>query len=248
MAKIDDLLTHISDTGVRQHLRQAIDEIKARRQFGIVFEQHIPETVLLSGVKPKKGSLVTNRTGTWNGEWSVERIGSTTASLRHLRTGEQRSANVDELIVVKPFGEAIYPCLTPVSKVANGGDRPWHAVINGENYHALQLLLYLYEGKADCLYLDPPYNTGARDWTYNNRFVDANDSYRHSKWLSFMEKRLRLAKQLLKPDGVLIITIDEHEVHHLGMLLERIFPEYQRPMVTIVISASGNNSDNFARV
>ncbi|MGD0581196.1 MAG: DNA methyltransferase [Bryobacteraceae bacterium] len=92
------------------------------------------------------------------------------------------------------------------------------------------------------------YNTGARDWTYNNRFVDANDSYRHSKWLSFMEKQLRLAKRLLKPDGVLIITIDEHEVHHLAMLLERIFPEYQRPMVTIVISASGNNSDDFSRV
>ena len=248
MAKIDDLLTHVSDTSVRQNLRQAIDEMKARRQFGIVFEHHIPETVLLSGVKPKKGSLVTNRIGTWNGDWSVEKIGSTTASLRHLRTGEQLSANVDELIVVKPFGEAIYPCLTPVGQIANGGDRPWHAVINGENYHALQLLLYLYEGKADCLYLDPPYNTGKRDWTYNNRFVDANDSYRHSKWLSFMEKRLRLAKRLLKPDGVLIITIDEHEVHHLGMLLERIFPEYQKPMVTIVISASGNNSDNFARV
>jgi hypothetical protein len=141
-------------------------------------------------------------------------------SLRHLRTGEQRSAKVDELIVVKPFGEAIYPCLTPIGKVAKGGDRPWHAAINGENYHALQLLLYLYEGKADCIYLDPPYNTGARDWTYNNRFVDANDSYRHSKWLSFMEKRVRLAKRLLKADGVLIITIDEHEVHHLGMLLE----------------------------
>jgi adenine-specific DNA-methyltransferase len=248
MSKIDDLLTHVSDTPVRQQLREAIDEIKARRQFGIVFEQHIPETVLLPGVKPKQGSRVTSRAGAWNGDWSVEQIGSTTASLRHLRTGEQRSANVDDLIVVKPFGEPIYPCLTPVGKVANGGDHPWHAVISGENYHALQLLLYMYEGKADCLYLDPPYNTGARDWAYSNRFVDANDSYRHSKWLSFMEKRLRLAKRLLKPDGVLIITIDEHEVHHLGMLLERIFPEYQRAMVTIVISASGNNSDNFSRV
>ena len=248
MSKIDDLLTHVSDTRVRQQLREAIDEIKARRQFGIVFEQHIPETVLLSGVKPKKGSLVTSRTGAWNGDWSVEQIAATTASLRHLRTGERRSANVDELIVVKPFGEAVYPCLTPVGKVAKGGDRPWHAVINGENYHALQLLLYLYEGKADCLYLDPPYNTGARDWTYNNRFVDANDSYRHSKWLSFMEKRLRLAKRLLKPDGVLVLTIDEHEVHHLGMLLERIFPDARRQMVTICINPSGASGEGLSRV
>jgi adenine-specific DNA-methyltransferase len=114
-----------------------------------------------AGVKPKKGSLVTNRAGTWNGDWLVEKIGSTTASLRHQRTGEQGSANVDELIVVKPSGEAIYPCLTPVGKVAKGGDRPWHAIINGENYHALQLLLHLYEGKADCLYLDP-HTTPAR--------------------------------------------------------------------------------------
>ena len=83
MAKIDDLLTHVADTGLRQQLREAIDEINARRQFGIVFEQHIPETVLLAGVKPQKGSLVTNRTGAWNGEWLVEKIRATNASLRH---------------------------------------------------------------------------------------------------------------------------------------------------------------------
>jgi adenine-specific DNA-methyltransferase len=248
MSKIDDLLTHIADAGLRQQLQQAVDEMQARRQFGIVFEQHIPETVLLPGVTPRKGSLVTNRMGTWNGEWMVEKIVSTQASLRLLRTGESRSAPLGELIVVKPFGEPIYPCLTSLGNIAKGGDRPWHSIINSENYHALQLLLYLYEGKVDCIYLDPPYNTGAKDWTYNNRFVDANDSYRHSKWLSFMEKRLRLAARLLKPDGVLIITIDEHEVLHLGMLLERLFPGYQRAMVTIIISASGNNSDNFSRV
>ena len=75
---------------------------------------------------------------------------------------------------------------------------PFHAVIDGENYHALQLLQFMYEGQVDCIYIDPPYNTGARDWTYNNNFVDVKDTYRHSKWLSFMEKRLRLARALLK--------------------------------------------------
>jgi adenine-specific DNA-methyltransferase len=127
-------------------------------------------------------------------------------------------------------------------------DKPHHAVINGENFHALQLLVYQFEGKVDCIYIDPPYNTGARDWKYNNRYVDDSDAWRHSKWLSMMEKRLRLAKRLLKPDGVLIITIDEHEVHHLGMLLEQRFREYQRYMVTIVNAPQGNDKANFSRV
>lgn len=79
----------------------------------------------------------------------------------------------------------------------------------------------MHEGQVDCIYADPPYNTGARDWKYNNNFVDSRDRWRHSKWLGMMERRLRLAKQLLKPDGVLIVTVDENELHHLGMLLER---------------------------
>ena len=140
---------------------------------------------------------------------------------------------------MKPFGDAIYPALTPVDVVDRSGERPYHAVINGENFHALQLLAYLYEGQVDCLYLDPPYNTGARDWKYNNRYVDDNDSYRHSKWLSMLEKRLRIAKRLLKDDSVLIITIDENELHHLGVLLEDVFPGARRQLVTICINPSG---------
>lgn len=124
MAKIDDLLTHVADAGLRQRLREAVDEMKTRRQFGIVFEQHIPETVLLAGVAPRKGSLVTSRTGAWNGEWVVDKVSAKNACLRHLRTGVERCAPLDELIVVKPFGEPIYPCLTPLGKVAKGADRP----------------------------------------------------------------------------------------------------------------------------
>ena len=133
------------------------------------------------------------------------------------------------------------PALVPVDSVANGpADAPWHTLIEADNYHALQLLDYLYAGQVDCIYIDPPYNTGARDWKYNNDYVDGNDGWRHSKWLAFMEKRLKLAKRLLKPDtGVLIVTIDEHEVHHLGMLLEREFPEAWRQLVTIVINQKG---------
>jgi adenine-specific DNA-methyltransferase len=93
------------------------------------------------------------------------------------------------------------------------------------------------------------YNTGARDWKYNNDYVDANDSWRHSKWLAMMRRRLVLAKRLLNPQtGVLIVTIDEHEVHHLGMLLEHVFPECARQMATTVINQKGVAQGRLARV
>jgi adenine-specific DNA-methyltransferase len=113
-------------------------------------------------------------------------------------------------VVVAEFRDPIYPGLVSTGKVERGGDKPFHTVINAENYHALQALLYTHEGKVDAIYIDPPYNTGARDWKYNNDYVDSDDAYRHSKWLAMMERRLKLAKRLLNPeDSVLIVTIDE---------------------------------------
>ena len=100
-------------------------------------------------------------------------------------------------------------------------------------YHALKALTFTHRGKVDGIYIDPPYNTGARDWKYNNDYVEGDDLYRHSKWLAFMERRLLLAKELLNPeDSVLIVTIDEKEYLRLGLLLEQIFPEAQTQMVT----------------
>ena len=99
-------------------------------------------------------------------------------------------------------------------------------MINAENFHALQVLLYTHEGNVDAIYIDPPYNTGARDWKYNN---DSDDAYRHSKWLAMMERRMKLAKRLLNPEGsVLIVAVDEREVHRLALLLEQVFedPEF----------------------
>jgi len=95
----------------------------------------------------------------------------------------------------------------------------------------------------DCIYIDPPYNTGARDWKYNNDYVDSNDNWRHSKWLAFMEKRLKLAQRLLKPDGVLIVTIDEHEVNNLALLLRQTLVSARDiQMVTIVTNTAGSLS------
>lgn len=142
--------------------------------------------------------------------------------------------------MVQRFGEAIYPALELKNMVQNGGDRPFHTLIEADNYHALQLLDYLYAGQVDCIYIDPPYNTGAKDWKYNNNYVDSNDSWRHSKWLSMMKKRLKLSKRLLNPaDSVLIVTIDEKECLRLGLLLEQIFPEARIQMVTSIINHSG---------
>lgn len=103
----------------------------------------------------------------------------------------------------------------------NGG--PVNILIEGDNYHALSVLNFTHQGKIDFIYIDPPYNTGARDWKYNNDYVDDSDSFRHSKWLSFMDKRLRLAKNLLKDDGVICVTIDDYELPRLWMNMEEIY-------------------------
>ena len=88
-------------------------------------------------------------------------------------------------------------------------DDDYNIMIEGDNYHALQVLNYTHKGKIDVIYIDPPYNTGNKDFIYNDKYVDKEDGYRHSKWLNFMEKRLELAKELLKDDGVIFISIDE---------------------------------------
>lgn len=143
----------------------------------------------------------------------------------------------------------IYPYLQRLGEVRHGrDDDPWHTLIEADNYYALRLLAYVYPGKVDCIYIDPPYNTGARDWKYNNDYVDSSDRYRHSKWLSMMKRRLLLAKKLLNPnDSVLICTIDEKEYLHLGCLLEELFPEARMQMVSVAIHASGVSRSEFSR-
>ncbi len=101
----------------------------------------------------------------------------------------------------------------------------------------MEALQFTHAGKIDCIYIDPPYNSGARDWKYDNNYVDEHDDYRHSKWLAFVERRLRLAKELLNPeDSVLIVTIDEKEYLRLGLLLEQVFPEGNVQMVSTLIN------------
>jgi len=108
-------------------------------------------------------------------------------------------------------------------EIKTDASKPTNILIEGDNYHALSVLNYTHQGKIDVIYIDPPYNTGNKDFKYNDRFVDKEDSYRHSKWLSFMSKRLRLAKNLMKEDGVIFISIDDNEIAQLKMLCDEIF-------------------------
>lgn len=106
--------------------------------------------------------------------------------------------------------------------ISDNADAPNHILIEGDNLEALTALAYTHEGKIDVIYIDPPYNTGNKDFVYNDRIVDKEDSYRHSKWLSFMNKRLRIAKQLLSDRGVIFISIDDNEQAQLKLLCDEV--------------------------
>lgn len=251
MARIEDLIDEIADPDLRDDIARQVKLLKSTKRFGLVFEDHVPETVTLHGLNLRAGSVVQNRRRPEETtRFQVLSVENGKATIVPVGLDEPvETVASEDLLVVKAFEEPIFPGLTPVGEVRRGpDDKQAHTVINGENFHALQLLAYTHAGKVDVIYIDPPYNTGARDWKYNNRFVDDNDAWRHSKWLAMMEKRLRLSQKLLKPDGVLIVTIDEHELHHLGMLLEDMFPEARRQVVTIVINPSGTSSGGLSRV
>lgn len=113
----------------------------------------------------------------------------------------------------------------PDKAILNGDEHPNHLLIEGDNLHALSALAFTHEGQIDVIYIDPPYNTGNKDFKYNDSFVDKEDSYRHSKWLSFMEKRLKIAKRLLVDNGILFVNIDDNEQAQLKMLCDEIFDE-----------------------
>lgn len=159
---------------------------------------------------------------------------------------EEHSEQVDELI------EKYIPILSADNekRLCKDPGSPWNFIIEGDNLQALYLMEKTHKGKVDCIYIDPPYNNRNRSWKYNNDYVDNQDAYKHSKWLSLMERRLNVAKNLLNPtNSVLIVTIDEKEYLHLGCLLEDIFPTARIQMITNVISAKGVVRDGqFSRV
>lgn len=252
-SELDVLLDKIQDPALRAELRSQIDRLKQRRSFGLVFEQHIPERMRLPQHPIRVGSQVVSRDDDDSPTFEVVAIEDGVVTLVQVRDADgayvQRSehgvggperAALDSLVVISDFGEPVLPGLRHLGSIERGGDKPYHVVIKGENHHALEALRFTHVGKVDCIYIDPPYNSGARDWKYSNDYVDAGDAYRHSKWLAFMERRLRLAKELLNPaDSVLIVSIDEREYLRLGMLLDQAFSGANIQMIDTVISPSG---------
>lgn len=143
------------------------------------------------------------------------------------------------------------PVLTEVSEraiVSDSADAPNHILIEGDNLEALTALAYTHEGKIDVIYIDPPYNTGNKDFVYNDSFVDREDGYRHSKWLSFMNKRLQIAKSLLSSGGVIFISIDDNEQAQLKLLCDEILGGENFIAQVVVASNSAKNNAKFISV
>lgn len=250
MAALNELIQKIENPELRAQIQAAADKLVKQKKFGLVFEEHLPECTPLHDIPVRKGLKVSLRRGKANETYTVLKIEDGKALCLPRNGNEAVEFPVADLVTTAELGDPIYPCLQMLDEVCNAPDSDlWHTLIEADNYHALQLLEYLYTGKVDCIYIDPPYNTGAKDWKYNNDYVDGNDEYRHSKWLSMMQKRLKIAKRLMNPnDSVLIVTIDEKEYLHLGCLLEEMFPEARIQMVSISINPSGAiRKDLFSR-
>jgi adenine-specific DNA-methyltransferase len=229
---------------------QQVNTLTSRKQFGLVFQEHSPESVRLPQQRVRTGDKVELRESKQS---AIFHVISTKASLDVATVvkldesgetvGESQDMLKTDLVVVKPFGDPVYPGLRQEGEAGSAKPgQPTHVVINGENYHALQALEYTHAGKVDLIYIDPPYNTGAADWKYNDKYIDGSDSYRHSKWLSFMDKRLRIAKSLLKDTGVIVLAIDDNEHHRLRMLADQIFGENN--FISNIVWQGGRKNDS----
>ncbi|WP_281302326.1 MULTISPECIES: DNA methyltransferase [unclassified Iodidimonas] len=251
MSRLTDLIAQAKkkDAALGRELEREFKALASRRSFGLNFERHRPESVELPGRPVRKGDKVRvlpPRGETKKGDqrlWKVRSVSGKGAErlaqveLIGAEEPETQEVAVADLVVVAEFRDYIYPGLVSTGNVERGGDKPYHTVINGENFHALEALTFTHRNKIDVIYIDPPYNTGARDWKYNNDYVEEEDLYRHSKWLAFMGRRLRIAKQLLKQESsVLIVAIDEKEYLRLGLLLEQTFPEARIQMISALIN------------
>lgn len=259
MSRLTDLIaqTKAKDPQMGADLEREFKALSSRLAFGLNFERHRPEAVELPRRQIRKGDkvrLLPPRGEIKKGDqrlWLVKKIDRASSpknavlELIDSKKPETKTAPASDLVVVAEFRDIIYPGLVSTGKVERGEDKPFHTVINAENFHALKALSFTHRGKVDAIYIDPPYNTGARDWKYNNDYVEGEDAYRHSKWLAMMERRLLLAKELLNPtNSVLIVSIDEKECLRLGLLLEQVFPDAAAKdagiqMITSVISAKG---------
>jgi len=219
--ELDVLLDQIDNPTLRSELQAQIAKLRSRRTFGLVFEDHLPERVRLPDHPIRRGTQVVHRDGPDTRVAEVTKVRKGVATLRVDDDTTESEASVDQLVAVAEFGQPIHPGLKRVGSIDRGGDTPSHIVINAENHHALEMLQFTHAGGVDCIYIDPPYNTGNEGWIYGDKYVSSEDGYKHSKWLAFMQRRLVLAKRLLAPTGVIIVAIGDDEHHRLRMLMDQ---------------------------
>ena len=166
MAVLNDLIAQIENAELRRRIEAEVERMNKQKKFGLVFEDHLPECTPLYDIPVKVGSSVALRAGQVNEVYKVIKIEGDEVSCVKKDGSEVVTFVVNDLVSVAEFGEAIYPYLKPLDSVCNAPDSDlWHTLIEADNYHALQLLEYLYAGKVDCIYIDPPYNTG-HDFVY----------------------------------------------------------------------------------
>lgn len=244
-------LAKADQSALGRHLEVALAELDRRRRsgFGLSWDAESPDNAERLHVRVKDGGDETScGIALTNGvvvdfvddDESLYRLVDTTPT-GNLRFQPWEPLNGDLPVpeVVVPRSEVshvvhmpvdrsttVYPVLKHVETIRSSScpdTAPAHTLIEGENFHALQALLATHREQVDVIYIDPPYNTGSQDFAYNDRFVDATDNYRHSRWLRFMERRLRLARELLRPEGVIIVAIGDDEHHRLRLLLDQVF-------------------------
>ena len=202
MSRLTELIGRAKayDAELGADLKRELKALSSRRAFGLNFERHQPEAVELPNRQIRKGDKVRvlpTRGGTFRRDQQLWRVvaleGRGIQRVAELKptspgsaaAGEARTVPVSDLVVVAGFKDFIYPGLVSTGRVERGGDKPFHTVITAENFHALQALTFTHRGQVDAVYIDPPYNSGATDWKYNNDYVAKDDVYRHSKWLAF---------------------------------------------------------------
>ena len=265
MAQIHDIIRsletgEISASAASQKLKEMLSKDSSRRSFGLVYESHSPEVAEVPEHFIVEGDWVVQRSP--RGEFSPN--GSHRLKVCNIYDNEDgiEVADVedhsgDEVIIIEALpldsvvktvsqDEVIFPGLEPDGEVIGDKDSDvFHSVICSENYSALRMLGATdIIGKIDCIYIDPPYNTGNKDWIYNNDYVDGSDEFRSSAFMNFLERRLQEAKTLLNPeDSVLILTIDEKEYLNVGMLLRQVFSGARIDMVSSVINPRGVTRD-----
>lgn len=215
-------LNEVTDEGLRAKLKAEYE--RTTKNFGLVFERHSPEGIRMPNTPVRRGrTVIREADSTFHKVRSINGDALTMVD----EQGNVAEENLANVTAARQFGEVVFPGLKTVGSVrTENPESPAHVVINGENFHALEMLVYTHRESVDLIYIDPPYNTGNKTWQYNDHYVAEQDSFRHSKWLSFMERRLTLAKKLLKPTGVIIVAIGDEEHHRLRILMDQVFGDH----------------------